>query len=42
MENLVTDDSMEVYAHLHDLGLFLKIRMKVLVALMHHLMLARR
>ncbi len=29
-------------AHLHNLGLFLEIRMKVVVALLHPLMLARR
>ena len=32
---------MEVYAHLHNLGLFLEIRMKVVIALMHPLMLAK-
>ena len=35
-------DDREVYAHLHNLGLFLEIRMKVVIALLHPPMLAKR
>jgi len=38
---MAADGFRKVYAHLHDLGLFFEIRMKVAIALLHRQMLAR-